>query len=924
MRILAGLWCVVMLSIGVANAGTITLEADGSGDYATIQEAINHAAANDVIVLEPGTYQGTGNRDISMGSVVVTIRSVDPEDPDVVAGTVIDCQGSAAENHRGFLFQTDLGESWHQTLSGVTIMNGYVSGSGGGILCNNDSQPIIEKNIVKNNTSEWSGGGICCWAASPTIVGNTITGNQAPGAGGIHVRAAPCLILENVISNNTATTDKGGGIYVDGCFAFIGRNTISDNEAQNGGGIFCLAQPSAVIENNIVRGNHVAITGGAIYMEGSSPTIANNIISENEAGSSGAGISCNNSAGAFVNNTIVWNGSVGAGIHCGFGSMPDIANNIVAFNDRGIEKGFGDPAPLIENNCVYGNTAYDYAGGLVPGPGDISQDPILANYAQGYLHIQPGSPCVDKGDSSIVQLEWRDIDDQDRIQGADVDMGADESDGTRWPILHTMKADGSGDYAKIQDAIDAALDEDVIELQIGSYTGNRNYDLDYGGKAITIRSTNPDDPNTVRDTAVDCTGSWNHRGFVFHNNEGPDSIISGITIKADMPQFGDFIVNGITERHGGGILCYGASPTITKCVIEGCVTSYYGGGICLSKPDGGTQGANATVIDCTISSNGSGWAPGVYVYASYPTFTNCCITENRSGMHHIGGVGIHDCSDETVTFTNCEITRNYATNGDGGMSIANSDVIIENCVISQNSAQHGAGGIAITSASVVGMKNCLITGNLMRGSFHGAAVAAYNSDVTITNCSIEGNWSPWESAAAVWLENSNPATVKNTIVWNNEPAVSPLAIHLGVGSVDYSNVQGGFVGTDNLDENPLFAVNGLWVDTLGTPNDRNDDAWQCGDYHLRSEGGRWAPTANSGDGAWIVDTQHSPSIDAGDPGDPVGAETSPHGSCVNMGYYGGTAEASRSTCPADLTGDSKVNMLDLAVLARYWLWGTDE
>ena len=86
MRILAGLWCVVMLSIGVANAGTITLEADGSGDYATIQEAINHAAANDVIVLEPGTYQGTGNRDISMGSVVVTIRSVDPEDPDVVAG----------------------------------------------------------------------------------------------------------------------------------------------------------------------------------------------------------------------------------------------------------------------------------------------------------------------------------------------------------------------------------------------------------------------------------------------------------------------------------------------------------------------------------------------------------------------------------------------------------------------------------------------------------------------------------------------------------------------------------------------------------------------------------------------------------------------------------------------------------------------
>ncbi|HYF36616.1 MAG TPA: NosD domain-containing protein, partial [Prosthecobacter sp.] len=64
----------------------------------------------------------------------------------------------------------------------------------------------------------------------------------------------------------------------------------------------------------------------------------------------------------------------------------------------------------------------------------------------------------------------------------------------------------------------------------------------------------------------------------------------------------------------------------------------------------------------------------------------------------------------------------------------------------------------------------------------------------------------------------------------------------------------------------------------------------AGDYHLRSKGGRYEP----GSGSWVVDTETSWAIDTGDPAAATGSEATPHGGRVNMGAYGGTAEASKT------------------------------
>ena len=60
---------------------------------------------------------------------------------------------------------------------------------------------------------------------------------------------------------------------------------------------------------------------------------------------------------------------------------------------------------------------------------------------------------------------------------------------------------------------------------------------------------------------------------------------------------------------------------------------------------------------------------------------------------------------------------------------------------------------------------------------------------------------------------------------------------------------------------------------------------------MKSEAGRWDPQG----GTWVQDDVTSPCIDAADPISPFALEPLPNGDRINMGAYGGTAEASKST-----------------------------
>ncbi len=141
----------------------IYVDDDGPADFDNIQAAIDDSNDGDTIIVSPGTYTGAGNRDISYNGKAITVRSEDPNDPNIVAATIINCNGTEDQPHRGFLFNS--GEEANSVLAGLTITNGYAD-YGGGIYCEASRPTITNCNIVGNRTGlNWfssNGGGISC------------------------------------------------------------------------------------------------------------------------------------------------------------------------------------------------------------------------------------------------------------------------------------------------------------------------------------------------------------------------------------------------------------------------------------------------------------------------------------------------------------------------------------------------------------------------------------------------------------------------------------------------------------------------------------------------------------------------------------------------------------------------------------------
>ena len=183
----------------------------------------------------------------------------------------------------------------------------------------------------------------------------------------------------------------------------------------------------------------------------------------------------------------------------------------------------------------------------------------------------------------------------------------------------------------------------------------------------------------------------------------------------------------------------------------------------------------------------------------------------------------------------------------------------------------------------------------------------------------------------------------NSIVWGNLadrddndvglkgiPMVGPMRLHISNSLIgeDPNSLHydlSALISGEWLRTEPMFARNGYW-DPNGSeaPRSNNKPIWIDGDYNLKSQAGRWDPNSES----WIQDDVTSPCIDAGYPNSPIGHEPFPNGGIINMGAYGGTAEASKSyfgepVCRTivggDINGDCKVDFNDFVILALHWL-----
>jgi len=576
----------------------------------------------------------------------------------------------------------------------------------------------------------------------------------------------------------------------------------------------------------------------------------------------------------------------------------------------------------------------------------------------------------------------------------------------------TVDANSPADFNNIQAAIDDSNDGDTVVVLPGTYTGPGSYDIDFGERAITVRSTDPNDANVVAATVIE------EGNFYLHSGEGPNSVIDGLTVArasgdgiycdGSSPTIRncvivDCTVSGIYVWEGGatvsdctimgcekrgGIECAGGNVNVTirdciisnnmgrggiycafdypggansvvnvsGCTITGNSTSYFGGGISYCPGEitgcnisgnsagygGGISGCWGEIRDCNISGNSAEYGGGVYY--CYGEITGCNIIDNHAGGN---GGGLYDCNELTdctisnnaglngggiywstwneasPALTRCRISGNTAEGSGGGIYFDNSvndlSATITDCRVTGNRAEAAGGGIYGPSSDVV-TSNCIISGNT---ASEGAGIE--QGDGSVTNCTFVGNYNSGSRGGTALNRCRGP--LSNCIIWCNG---SPALVRM---RGEYSCVQDDLSGLGNIYADPCFVDAGRWVDAndpdIIVEGNEPNAVWVDGDYHLKSEGWRW----DVGRRMWKWDDVTSQCIDAGNPGsllsnEPLAVPPDPTNQWgqnlrINMGAYGGTAEASMPPYDwallTDITNDGTTDSVDLSYFTDYWL-----
>jgi len=270
---------MVLLRLGICAFGILLLSAVSvkaeiilvPADQATIQEAIDAAENRDEIVISKGIYY----ENINFLGKDITVRSENPDDPEIVEATIIN-GSQPVDSLSGSVVTMNSEEGSGSVLSGLSIKGGVgtlvlTQGHCGGGLFLDGGSPTIRNCIITANQlgleeyQAFRAGGIYCrnsssfFSDTPTTE-NAVPGSDNSGGGGVYCEVGSPVIINCVIARNSSY--YGGGFYGRVTSATILNCTIAANTAiSQGGGVFGSGS-AAILRNSIVWGNNASTYPG--------------------------------------------------------------------------------------------------------------------------------------------------------------------------------------------------------------------------------------------------------------------------------------------------------------------------------------------------------------------------------------------------------------------------------------------------------------------------------------------------------------------------------------------------------------------------------------------------------------------------------------------------------------------------------------
>ena len=462
---------------------------------------------------------------------------------------------------------------------------------------------------------------------------------------------------------------------------------------------------------------------------------------------------------------------------------------------------------------------------IFPPQGPIEPSPL----------ILPDSVAVYGGfDGSETMLSQRDWNTNFSILSGDIGMGGTTTDNS----YHVLTSQNTGPLC----VLDGIIISDGVSIGAASEHGAGMVctassmtlanctirDNEAGGMASFVfilggGMFNDNSSPTITNCTFDnnsCASFIGANGGAIGNGGSSSPVISGCTFSNNSGQVAGAIA------YGGGV-----TATIDDCLfldnigINTAVISIgFGDSITITRSifrdnyETGGGGANVGVI------NGSLRMDSCIIEAVSPSgslvrgldVSNGGILDISTTVFFrlnssVGAAAIEAASGSLVLVDNCEILECTSGNAGGAFEIAPHSMAnsaVTNCKFRGNQSEFGA-AIYYGAFGTHALGNCEFVNNTSSANYigGGAVLSSNTPRLDILNCSFGGNESAHGGGGAGFYgDGGDTVTVKNCIFWDD---ITGHGIEIDTNAnvvlnITYSDVQGGWAGTGNLNMDPLF------------------------------------------------------------------------------------------------------------------------